>query len=225
MDPKVIREQTVKETKTHLILDAARTVFSEMGFFEARLEDIATAAGFSKAALYTYYADKEEIFMTLAIRDLENLYHRMETRVKPDVSFLKNLEEMLTTIFTFFGENFALLLSVSNFQTMCRIHKEKLSEKHKLLFAELPSKFKKIIEQQISLIKTARQRKEIRSDIDDAQLAEYLSALVRGIIFHWQLRGKMGDVKAEIRQLLKFMAHGLGCTANAEDPIISTKQS
>jgi len=225
MDPKVIREQTVRETKTNLILDAARKVFSDMGFFDARLEDIAAAAGFSKAALYTYYVDKEEIFMTLAIRELDNLFHQMENRVKHDVSFMKNLEEMLTTIFTFFGENFALLLSVSNFQTMCKIHKEKLSEKHKLLFAELPSRFKKIVEQQVALIKAARERNEIQSDIDDRQIANYLDALVRGIVFHWQLTGKMGDAKAEIRQLLKFMAHGLGCPANAEDSIISTMQS
>ena len=216
MDQKVIREQAVRETKTNLILDSARKVFSEMGFFDARLEDIAAAAGFSKAALYTYYEDKEEIFMTLAIRDLENLYHQLETRVKPDVSFLKNLEEMLTTIFTFFGENFALLLSVSNFQTMCKIHKEKLSEKHKLLFAELPSKFKKIMEQQVALIRAARERKEIKSDVDDMQLANYLSALVRGIIFHWQLTGKMGDAKLETRQLLKFMATGLGIKQTQE---------
>jgi AcrR family transcriptional regulator len=210
MDQKVIREQAVRDAKTNLILDAARKVFSEMGFFEARLEDIAAAAGFSKAALYTYYTDKEEIFMTLAIRDLENLYHQLESRANPSLSFLANLEVMLTTIFTFFGENFALLLSVSNFQTMCKIHKEKLSEKHKLLFAELPSNFKKIVEQQVALIRAAREKKEIQSEIDDMQLANYLSALVRGIIFQWQLIGKMGDVKLEIRQLLKFMANGLG---------------
>jgi AcrR family transcriptional regulator len=216
MDQKVIREQAVRDTKTNLILDSARKVFSEMGFFDARLEDIAAAAGFSKAALYTYYEDKEEIFMSLAIRDLENLYHQMEIRVKPDVSFLKNLEEMLTTIFTFFGENFALLLSVSNFQTMCKIHKEKLSEKHRLLFAELPTKFKKIMEQQVALIRAARERKEIKSDVDDMQLANYLSALVRGIIFHWQLSGKMGDVKLETKHLLKFMATGLGIRQTQE---------
>jgi len=225
MDPKVIREQTVRETKTNLILDAARTVFSEKGFFDARLEDIAAAAGFSKAALYTYYVDKEEIFMSLAIRDLENLYHQLETRVNPNVSFLKNLEVMLVTIFTFFGENFALLLSVSNFQTMCKIHKEKLSEKHKLLFAELPSKFRKIMEQQVALIRAARERKEIQSDIDDAQLADYLSALVRGIIFHWQLSGKMGNVNLEIQQLLKFMANGLGYRPAPATPVFSNPQS
>jgi AcrR family transcriptional regulator len=216
MDQKVIREQTVRDTKSSLILDAARKVFSEKGFFEARLEDIAVASGFSKAALYSYYVDKEEIFMSLAIRDLESLYHQLESRCNAEISFMKNLEVMLRTIFAFFGENFALLLSVSNFQAMCRIHKEKLSEKHKLLFAELPCKFRKIVEQQVALIRMARERKEIESAIDDMQLANYLGALVRGIIFQWQLTGKMGDVDAEIRQLLIFMAHGLGVRQTVE---------
>jgi AcrR family transcriptional regulator len=211
MDPKVFREQAIRDAKTNLILDAARTVFSQTGFFEARLEDIAAAAGFSKAALYSYYADKEEIFLSLAIRDLENLYNQLQSRVDPSLSFLKNLETMLSTIFTFFGENFSLLLSISNFQTMCKIHKEKLSDKHKLLVAELPLKFRKIMEQQVALIKSARLRGEIDSPVEDVQLAHYLSALVRGIIFQWQLSGKMGDVTQEIGHLLKFVENGLGC--------------
>jgi AcrR family transcriptional regulator len=222
MDQKVIREQAIRDAKTSLILDAARKVFSEKGFFEARLEDIAAAAGFSKAALYTYYADKEEIFMSLAIRDLENLYNQLQTKVNVTTSFLNNLEEMLSTIFSFFGENFSLLLSVSNFQTMCKIHKEKLSEKHMLLFSELPLKFKQIVEQQVALLKNGRQRGEITSQVDDLQIASYLGALVRGVIFQWQLSGKMGDVKNEIRQLVKFVANGLGCPAESNTP--STEQ-
>jgi AcrR family transcriptional regulator len=216
MDPKIIREQAVREAKVSLIFDAARKIFSEKGFFEARLEDIAAAAGFSKASLYTYYTDKEEIFMSLAIRDLENLFHKLESSANPAVSFLKNLESMLVTIFSFFGENFGLLLSISNFQTMCRYHQDRMSEKHKLLFAELPSKFNHIITQQVMLLKAARKRNEITSKINDEQLAMYMSALVRGILFQWQLCGKMGDVKLEIEQLLKFLAHGLGCRLTAE---------
>lgn len=215
MDTRVMRERAIRETKTGLILDAARTVFSEMGFFEARLEDIAAAAGFSKAALYTYYDDKEEIFLNLALRELRNLYSLLETRVDPRVSFLQNLEAMLDTIFAFFGEHFALLLSVSNFQTMCKIHKDKLSEKHRLLFAELPGRFQKIMEQQTGLIRTAKKRKEIQSSLHDRKIAEYLNALVRGVIFHWQLTGKMGNAKEETGQLLKFVASGIGCRAGS----------
>jgi AcrR family transcriptional regulator len=222
MDPKIIREQAVREAKVALIFDAARKIFSEKGFFEARLDDIAAAAGFSKASLYTYYTDKEEIFLSLAIRDLENLYQKLDLSANPAVNFLKNLEIMLVTIFAFFGENFGLLLSISNFQTMCRYHQEKMSEKHKLLFAELPDKFNHIIEQQIALIKAARERREICSLIDDTQLANYMSALVRGILFQWQLCGKMGDVKKEIEQLIKFLSSGLGCRS-PEEAVLQTK--
>jgi TetR/AcrR family transcriptional regulator len=211
MDPKELREQAIREAKVNLILDAARKVFSEMGLYEARLEDIATAAGFSKAALYTYYSDKEEIFMSLAIHDLENLSRHMESKTNPSATFLENLENLLDTIFTFFGEHFALLLSVSNFQTSCRVHQEKMSEKHNLLSAEIPGKFRKIVGLLVSLIKSARERGEIHSDINDLQLANYIGALVRGIIFQWQVGGKMGDEKQEVRQLITFLASGLGC--------------
>jgi AcrR family transcriptional regulator len=224
MDPKVIREHAVRDAKISLILDAARNVFSEKGFFEARLEDIAAAAGFSKAALYSYYSDKEEIFMSLAIRELEDLYHKILSCVHPDLPFLENIEVVLKTIFTFFGENFSLLLSVSNFQTMCRCHQEKLSEKHKLLFAELPLKFRQIVDQQVTLIKVARERKELTSAIDDTQLALYLGALVRGVIFQWQLNGKMGDVGEEINQLITFVAFGLGCPSTTDNTLITNAQ-
>ena len=211
MDAKLIREQAIRDAKSNLILDAARRVFSEMGFFEARLEDIATAAGFSKAALYNYYVDKEEIFLSLAIHDLEMLYTKLSSTINPNVSCLKNIEEMLCAVFNFWGKNSSLLLSVSNIQAKCSFHRDKILDKHKKLLAEVPKKFQRLLEQQTTVLKAARERGEITSDIDDLQLANYLSALVRGVIFQWQLSRKMGDVKQEVGQLLKFMANGLGC--------------
>ncbi len=224
MDPKVIREQAIRDAKTGLILDAARKVFSDSSFSEARLEDIALAAGFSKAALYSYYADKEEIFLSLAIRDLEKLCDQLADAVNPGLSFMKNLKIMLETTFAFFGENFALLLSVTHFQSTCNFHRERMPEKHRRLFEELPKKFQRILDQQIMLIKAARKRGEVTSPIDDVQLANYLSALVRGVIFQWKLTGKMGNAAREIHQLLAFMANGLGCRG-AETTPVATEQS
>jgi AcrR family transcriptional regulator len=213
MDAKVIREQAIREAKTGLILNAARKVFSDRSFYEARLEDIAIAAGFSKAALYSYYADKEEIFLSLAIRDIEKLCDTLADVVNPGASFLANLEGMLKATFAFFGENFALLLSVANFQCACNFNREKISENHRRLLEALPVKFHRLLDLQIVLIAAARKRGEITSPIADQQLANYLSALVRGILFQWKLSGKMGDAAQEIRQLLAFMANGLGCPA------------
>ena len=68
-DAKSKRETAIREAKNNLILDAALKIFSETGFHDSRLEDIAAAAGFSKASLYNYYEDKETIFLSLAIRE------------------------------------------------------------------------------------------------------------------------------------------------------------
>ena len=68
-DARVKKDKAIRETKTNLILDASLEVFSRLGFHDTRLEDIAAAAGFSKDSLYNYYEDKEDIFMSLAIRE------------------------------------------------------------------------------------------------------------------------------------------------------------
>lgn len=53
------------------IIGAAMQVFARNGFAETRMEDIAQAAGLSKAALYLYFASKEEVLMASLQRFLE----------------------------------------------------------------------------------------------------------------------------------------------------------
>lgn len=48
--------------KRAAIVDAAREVFEESGFKDARIADIAKKAGASYGSFYTYFASKEEIF-------------------------------------------------------------------------------------------------------------------------------------------------------------------
>jgi len=43
------------------IVEAAIQVFNKEGFFEAKMEDIASTAGIAKGTIYQYYASKEEL--------------------------------------------------------------------------------------------------------------------------------------------------------------------
>jgi AcrR family transcriptional regulator len=47
------------------ILDAAARVFAERGYDTATLDDVAAAAGFSKGAVYSNFADKRDLFLSL----------------------------------------------------------------------------------------------------------------------------------------------------------------
>jgi len=51
-------------TRTHL-LEAAAVVFAEKGFHGASLDEVATAAGFTKGAVYSNFASKEDLFLAL----------------------------------------------------------------------------------------------------------------------------------------------------------------
>jgi AcrR family transcriptional regulator len=58
------QERRRRQTRDHL-LAAAAEVFALRGYHEATLEEIATAAGFTKGAVYSNFAGKEDLFLTL----------------------------------------------------------------------------------------------------------------------------------------------------------------
>jgi AcrR family transcriptional regulator len=63
--PPVARPQRGRQAKLQAILDAALDVFSEKGFAEARLEDVAARAGVAKGTVYLYVSSKQELFERL----------------------------------------------------------------------------------------------------------------------------------------------------------------
>jgi AcrR family transcriptional regulator len=67
---RLTREQRKANTRERL-LDAARNVFARGGFHGASVEEIASAAGFSTGALYSNFDGKEDLFLVLMEREIE----------------------------------------------------------------------------------------------------------------------------------------------------------
>jgi AcrR family transcriptional regulator len=67
---RMTREQRKANTRERL-LDAARSVFARSGFHGASVEEIASAAGFSTGALYSNFDGKEDLFLVLMEREIE----------------------------------------------------------------------------------------------------------------------------------------------------------
>ncbi len=209
MDPKETREQIIRDAKSGIILDAARKVFAEKGFHDTHLEEIAAAAGFSKAALYNYYSDKETIFLSLANRDFDNLLGLMKNNIDPNAKFLDTFEKMARTTLSFFGEHFAFVLATANYRSTEKTKMEKLSECHDTLFAQFKKKFERVLEVFFDLIGLAKKRGEIDCDLDDKIISNYIMSLVRGVLFEWKMQGHKGDLDVEVKQLVTFLSRGL----------------
>ncbi|HTZ87137.1 MAG TPA: TetR/AcrR family transcriptional regulator [Solirubrobacteraceae bacterium] len=67
---RLTREQSKANTRERL-LAAARSSFAESGFHGASVEEIATRAGFSTGALYSNFDGKEDLFLVLMEREIE----------------------------------------------------------------------------------------------------------------------------------------------------------
>jgi AcrR family transcriptional regulator len=79
------REQSRANTRERL-LRAARSVFARSGFHGASVEEIAAEAGFSTGALYSNFTGKEDLFLVLMEREINEHAREISEAVRTRVS-------------------------------------------------------------------------------------------------------------------------------------------
>jgi len=64
------------------LVEAAKEVFEELGFLEARISDIAEKAGQAHGSFYYYFASKEEVFREVAVAVDKRLFAPLDHVIK-----------------------------------------------------------------------------------------------------------------------------------------------
>ncbi len=217
-DNKEKRVSRVREMKNELILDAALEVFSEKGFHDTRLEDIAQQAGFSKASLYNYYKDKEMIFLCLATREYLLIQERMKNdpvlSVDSSLPLKENLRRILTLIFTSFGNHFAFVLTLNSFQFFSifdtiRNKKEDQEDKGEQIGGKYENVIDSIQSVFIDLVQDAKDKGEIKTPLSAKNIHSLFDAIIDGTVREWHSNRKMGDIEETVDQLVGFILNGL----------------
>lgn len=75
--PNNRREEQRERTRREL-LDAAAQVFAARGFHAASVDEIAEAAGYTKGAVYSNFSSKEELFLALLDRQIDQAVEVLE---------------------------------------------------------------------------------------------------------------------------------------------------
>lgn len=208
IDTKQIRQKAVKEAKNKLILEAALKAFGKKGFHETRMEDIAAYAGFSKASLYNYYSDKEDIFVNLATQVHSEIIDKIENIVDYDLNIEENIRNLLSGLFGTIGKYFAVLITFADVEFIGRIGeviKSKNNPDCQKVMLELFNKYDEVL---TNLFNNAKKKKEIQSTLDSKLLSVYFSALIKGVLFEWKRNGKMEESDKTIEELLTFLKDG-----------------
>lgn len=106
--------KTKTEARRQAILDIAEGVFSELGFERASMDEVSQRGGGSKATIYNYFANKEELFFAVVFRSTEAEFeatHAALDLVEQDIA--RALEQ--------FGCRFLALLYSPKVQAMRRL--------------------------------------------------------------------------------------------------------
>ena len=99
-----LREQKKAQTRK-AIIESAVQLFTDRGFADTSIEDIARKAGIGKATVYTYFATKDEIFLNFCDDSLDAAFATLQAPNNNDVKLLDQLIEFFMLKFRFVTKN------------------------------------------------------------------------------------------------------------------------
>jgi AcrR family transcriptional regulator len=83
-----------KNQKRKDILTSAKILFTEKGFHNTKMEEIAAGAGVGKGTLYEYFKNKQDIFDEFCIENVSLMRQGIEEISNKDITFKEKLIEM-----------------------------------------------------------------------------------------------------------------------------------
>jgi len=117
------RKEREKEHRKEEILDAAQRVFFEKELATATMDEIAERAELSKGTLYLYYKSKEDMYLGVLMRGMEELHAKYERIGLSEISTVEKLEKLETSYIDYFYKN-RKFFRMTNFLQSPHFHKQ-----------------------------------------------------------------------------------------------------
>ena len=198
---------TVSKTRTKLV-DVARQLFAKMGVENTTMNDIALASHKGRRTLYTYFKNKEELYLAVVESELDILSDVMKKVAEKDISPDRKIIEMIYTRLDAVKEAVYRngTLRANFFRDIWQVEKvrKRFDVKETMLFRDL---LKEGVEKGIFHV----------GDID--MTAELMHYCVKGIEVPY-IRGHIGaNLSDEVRGLYveRIVFGALGCTQQLQE--------
>jgi len=114
--------QFKRQIKESNIIEAAESVFSKLGFKNAKMEAIASAAGITKVTLYSYFQSKENLYMSIAYKALSLLVDKYYNTIELNKTNtgLQSALALLEAFMDFCVENYLYSEAMLDYFTLVR---------------------------------------------------------------------------------------------------------
>jgi AcrR family transcriptional regulator len=101
----VERKEKEKQKRRQDIINAACEVISEKGLGKATVDDVSERVELAKGTIYLYFKTKEELFMSIFIKGLDNLLDKYSETVNLDLKPAEMLDRLALSFYRYYKED------------------------------------------------------------------------------------------------------------------------
>jgi len=197
-----IRESKKVEKKERL-LKVSLDLFIDKGFDHTSIEDITVEAGVAKGTFYNFFEKKEDVLLCFLDSEIEKSRDEIQKKLYTENDFFDQLELISTTFSNHIYRNkrFVRILIQERFMNMGTKNNPNES---------------RLIHSLSQLIDLAKQRKEIKDQVETKRLVELIFAINTTYAIYW-LNGTIKSKKEFInttRESLQLVFDGIKTREN-----------
>jgi TetR/AcrR family fatty acid metabolism transcriptional regulator len=186
--------------KRERILAAAVRVFAKSGFFDARVSDVAKAAGVADGTIYLYFTSKEQLLVSLFEDRVDKLLSFMQT----DLTKLPSAKEKLRRVIEL---QLGLLEGERDLAEVITVI---VRQSSKLLKEYATPKFSAYLDAIARIVAEGQAAGDFRTDVSPGLVARATFGALDGVTFTWALgRAEEGALVRAAGQIADIFLRGL----------------
>jgi AcrR family transcriptional regulator len=196
--PRRPADDTLRESRTRQILDAAARLFAKHGYADADTQLLADKLGVGKGTIYRYFPSKKALFLAAADRVMRQLREEIDATIADVADPLDRIALAIRTFLAFFASNPDFVELLMQERAQFKDRQEPTYFQHRKVNVE---RWKNVYRQ---LIADGRIR-----DMPVERITDVLSNLVYGTMFSNYFTGSQKSFEAQAQNILDVVFHGI----------------
>lgn len=201
----VERKLKEKKQREQAILRAARKVFTQKGFENATMQEIARRARLSKAALYLYFPSKEDLYIEIVCDVFQHFFQFSQQNIDEDAPPDRILYCFGKNLLQYAQQHWELYILVAhfNFAKVAATAEKSRVEKLNAMLLEY-------IQKGIEVVERGKKEKVFRPNIRSIFPILSLWVSINGAILQWHFgKPTFIDPEIELEEFVEFLLNSL----------------
>jgi AcrR family transcriptional regulator len=194
----------VSDERKSQIINAAEDVFTQKGFDEARMDDIADKTGLSKGTLYLYFKSKDDLIIAILDRMFQREFKQLENLNQDGLSATDAIWKITDLLTKDILGLIRLIPIVYQFLA--------LAFRNKYVQLALKKYINRYLDVLIPIIQRGIDSGEFRK-VDTREVAIAMGAMIEGTLLLWVYDSSLVDPQHHIHSGMKLLLEGVQARA------------